>query len=338
MALSSLTYEVPRARRWNTFVAGLAINLIGVLLPVALGSRLGTQVLVQPAASYHVTLIAPSIEPAPRPVPERIIPPPPPQQIAELETRPLAPPTSPVRREPPPPKVEPPKQALQRPEPPKPELPKSGAFTLSAAAPVAAKQSQEVEVVKTNVFEAPKSAIASVHQPAREVQTGGFGDPNGIRGQGDPKKQPLIVASVCSFDLPSGPGKGNGTGGTHGVSGTIRSTGFGDGVASSVPRARNAGSVMPSGFGDAVVKSGQSAPQRIEKKPDLQPVEIVFKPRPQYTPEARQLRLEGRSIARGGVHRFGLVAHQPRGERAGAWSGRFRSGRRAAHTISPGAP
>ena len=46
MALSTLTYEVPRARRWNTFVAGLAIDLIGLLVLIALGSRLGGQVFL----------------------------------------------------------------------------------------------------------------------------------------------------------------------------------------------------------------------------------------------------------------------------------------------------
>jgi TonB family protein len=289
MALSTLTFEVPRARRWNTFIAGLAIDLIGVLLLITVGSRLGGQVLVRPVASYHVTLIAPSIEPAPRPVPARIIPPPP-QEIAELETPRVAP-TPPIRIVPPKPqKVEPRKPELPPSEPPKMDSAKVAAFTPTAAAPAAPKQNREI---RTSVFEAPKSAIASVQQPAREVQTGGFGDPNGISGQGDPKRQTVAVASVGSFDLPSGPGKGNGTGGTHGVTGTIRSTGFGDGVASSVPRSRNTASVMPSGFGDAVAKSGQSAPQKLEKRPDLQPVEIVFKPRPQYTPEARQLRLEG---------------------------------------------
>ena len=289
MALSTLAYEVPRTRRWNTFVAGLAIDVLGVLLLIAVGSHLGSQVLVQPVANYHVTLIAPRVEPAPRPEPARIIPPPP-QEIAELETPRLVP-TPTVRIEPPKqPKVEPPKQELSRPEPPKPELPKIAAFAPTAAVPAPAKPTQEI---KTNVFEPAKSATATVHQPAREVQTGGFGDPNGVSGQGDPKRHTVTVASVGSFDLPSGLGKGNGTGGTHGVSGTIRSTGFGDGVASSVPRGRSAGTVMPGGFGEVVAKSGDSAPQRIEKKPDIQPVEIVFKPRPQYTPEARQLRLEG---------------------------------------------
>ncbi len=46
-------------------------------------------------------------------------------------------------------------------------------------------------------------------------------------------------------------------------------------------------------FGDAVAPNGTSAPQRIQKKSDLQPVEIVFKPRPVYTPEARRKRVEG---------------------------------------------
>jgi len=289
MALSTLTYEVPRARRWNTFLAGLAIDLTGLLVLIAVGSRLSEQVPVRPVASYHVTLIAPSIERTPRPAPARIIPPTP-QEIAQLET-PRIVPTPTIRIEPPQPqKVEPPTRELRRPEPPKPELPKIAAFTATDAAPPAPKPTQEI---KTNVFEAPKSAVATVHQPAREVQTGGFGDPNGISGQGDPKRQTVTVASVGSFDLPSGSGKGNGTGGTHGVSGTVRSTGFGDGVASSVPRERTGGSVMASGFGDMVARSGEPASQRNEKKPELQPVEIVYKPRPQYTPEARQLRLEG---------------------------------------------
>jgi TonB family protein len=291
MPLSTLTYEVPRARRWNTFLAGLVINLFGLVSLVAVGSHLGSQVaVVEPIASYHVTLIAPRIEPAPHSEPTRIIPPPP-QEIAELET-PRIVPTPTVRIEPPKPhKVETPKRDLPAAEPPKQELPKIAAFTATrTAAPIALKPAQEI---KTNVLDAPKSATATVHQPAREVQTGGFGDPNGVSGQGDPKRHTVTVASVGSFDLPPGPGKGNGTRGTHGVSGTIQSTGFGDGVASSVPRGHSTGTVMSSGFGEVVAKSGDSTPQPMEKKPEIQPVEIMFKPRPQYTPEARQLRLEG---------------------------------------------
>ena len=286
---STLTYEAPRARPWSTFIAGLAIDFLGVLLLITLGSRLGSRVSVQPIANYHVTLIAPRIKPAPRPEPPRYIAPPPPE-IAELEAPRLAPtPTMPIQ---PPkgPKVEPPKPERTRPESPKPELPKIAAFTPTPAAAAPTKQSQEI---KTNVFEAPKSATATVRQPARKVQTGGFGDPNGVSGQGDPKRHTVTVASVGSFDLPPGAGKGNGSGGTQGISGTVRSSGFGDGVASSVPRGRSTGTVMPSGFGEGIAKNGESVPQRLQKRPELQPVEIVYKPRPLYTPEARQLRLEG---------------------------------------------
>ncbi len=291
MALGSLAYEVPRTRRWNTFIAGFAIDGAFLLLIIAVGSRLGDRVGPHPMASnYHVTLIAPVREPitpsaqAPR---IRV----PVQVVAELETPKIA--SSPRERveTPQPLRVE-----IQKPELPKPDLRKPDPPTIAAFAPTTAvapappKQSQEVT---TNVLDAPKTETASVHQPARAVQTGGFGDPSGIGGHGDPKRNTVTVASLGSFDLPSGAGTGNGTGGVHGVSGTIRTTGFGDGAASPTPRGRSAGSVMPSGFGDVIASGNPTSPERTQRKPELQPVEIVYKPRPTYTQEARQLRLEG---------------------------------------------
>ncbi len=291
MALGSLAYEVPRTRRWNTFIAGFAIDVAFLLLIIAVGSRLGDRVAPQPMASnYHVTLIAPVRQPiapsaqAPR---TRV----PVQVVAELETPKIA--SSPLER------VETP-QALrveiQKPELPKPDVrkpdpPKIAAFARTTAlAPAPPKQSQEI---KTNVLDAPKAETATVHQPAREVQTGGFGDPSGIGGQGDPKRNPVTVAGLGSSDLPSGPGKGNGSSGVRGVSGTIRTTGFGEGAASPTPHGRSVGGVMPSGFGEVIAPSGAMSPERAQRKAQLQPVEIVYKPRPAYTPEARQLRLEG---------------------------------------------
>jgi TonB family protein len=285
MGIGSLTYEVPRSRPWNTFVAGLTIDLVGVLLLLIGGSQLSTRVLPQPIASrYHVTLIAPISEPMTRPTPPRRIQVP--LALAKLETPKLAP-TSAARMPPQPQTVEPPK-----PELPKLDLPTIAAFAPPdvATEPAPAKQNERI---KTNVFGAARSETATMQQLPREVQTGGFGDPSGIGGQGAPKRRTVTVASVGSFELPSGPGKGNGTGGAHGVSGTIGSTGFGYGAASPTPNGRGVGNVMPSGFGDAIAPGGDSSPQRIQKKPDLQPVEIVYKPRPLYTPEARQLRLEG---------------------------------------------
>ena len=122
---------------------------------------------------------------------------------------------------------------------------------------------------------------------------GGFGDPEGIHGQGDPKRNTVTTVEVGSFASPSGPGSGNGSAGSHGVSGTVQSAGFGDGVAATsvAPRRGNAG-VASSGF-DTVAENRSPEPQRAEKKPELQPIEITYKPRPTYTPEALRQRVEG---------------------------------------------
>lgn len=115
----------------------------------------------------------------------------------------------------------------------------------------------------------PKSA------PAAQVQTGGFGDSNGVRGQGDGASK-LTVATLGSFGMPDGPGYGNGTGGAHGKAGAVQSSGFGDESAASRPVAV------------------QHPPQRNTGRS----VEIISKPKPGYTEEARQLRLEGEVLLR----------------------------------------
>jgi protein TonB len=275
VALIDLSYEVPRPRRWNSFLAGLTINAVGVALLITVGPRLTNSVPIEPIASNHyVPIYLPPVAPITAPV-EHHLPPrsvPVPSQVAKLTPPPV-------------PRVKPPEI-----EPPKPELPK---VAVSTPLPAPSKPAPPVQV-KTNVFETPKAEVATVRRPAREVQTGGFGDPNGIPGQGDAKRHNVVVASLGSFDLPAGPGKGNGTGGTHGVSGTIRTAGFGDAAVTPGPHGRgNGGVVVAGGFGDAVATSGGSAPQRAQKAPALQPVEIVFKPRPVYTPEARSRRVEG---------------------------------------------
>ena len=49
--------------------------------------------------------------------------------------------------------------------------------------------------------------------------------------------------------------------------------------------------VSTGGFGAATV--AEAAPKRAAPAPETTPVEILFKPRPAYTAEARQLRIEG---------------------------------------------
>src|SRR5260370_37867622 len=114
------------------------------------------------------------------------------------------------------------------------------------SAPVIPKQA-----VKTNVFSTGSSATPTIARAASQVQTGGFGDPNGIpakAGQG----KPVNIAALGSFDLPSGPGYGNGTGGAKGVPGVVASSGFGNGTATPNTRPRaSATTVQPTGFASA---------------------------------------------------------------------------------------
>jgi TonB family protein len=149
-------------------------------------------------------------------------------------------------------------------------------------------------VVHTGDF--GSSALVTVNAPVSKVQTGGFGDPNGIPGQGKPNAH-LQMAPVGSFDLPSGPGKGNGTGGAKGIAGNVASAGFGNGIATPGQgdgRSPGRGSVQSAGFATQQAAPPTSHVQRqLDSGPATSPVEITFKPSPVYTEEARQLRLEG---------------------------------------------
>src|SRR5260370_1604638 len=71
------------------------------------------------------------------------------------------------------------------------------------------------EDVKVGNLGSGNAAPPTVVAPVNKVQTGGFGDPNGIPGKGDPNKA-TNVNRLGSPALPGGPGYGNGTGGDKG--------------------------------------------------------------------------------------------------------------------------
>jgi TonB family protein len=149
-------------------------------------------------------------------------------------------------------------------------------------------------VVHTGSF--GSSATVTVNAPVSKVQTGGFGDPNGLPGQGKANAH-LQAAALGSFDLPAGPGNGNGTGGAKGIAGNVASAGFGNGIATPGQgdgRSPGRGSVQSAGFGaQATASPTQHIQRQLDAGPATTPVEITFKPNPVYTDEARQLRLEG---------------------------------------------
>jgi len=127
--------------------------------------------------------------------------------------------------------------------------------------------------------------------PVEKVQTGGFGDPNGVPGKGDNNKA-TNVNRLGSPALPGGPGYGNGTGGDKGARGTVASTGFGNGTATPPEGGGKRGTVQASGFGDQTVAD---APKKKAASTEGTPttVDILDKPRPEYTAEGRSLKIEG---------------------------------------------
>ncbi len=144
-----------------------------------------------------------------------------------------------------------------------------------------------------NNLNSGSAAPATVVAPVNKVQTGGFGDPNGVPGNGDPKKS-TNINRLGSPALPGGPGYGNGTGGDKGIRGTVASTGFGNGTANPPQGGgKRGGSVQSSGFGDQSVVADAPKKKADAVASGTGSVTILDKPRPEYTAEGRSLKLEG---------------------------------------------
>ncbi len=174
-------------------------------------------------------------------------------------------------------------------------------------------QPVEAPKVVVNEFKAPEVKIANAARPqlvhtgdfggssqtptvnaaVQKVQTGGFGDPNGLKGTGRQGAK-LYAAPAGSFDMPAGPGQGNGSGGAKGIRGTIASADFGNGIATggNGNGRGNGQGISTGGFGQEQVV--HQAPKTItDSGAPTTPVEITFKPNPVYTDDARNLKLEG---------------------------------------------
>ena len=151
------------------------------------------------------------------------------------------------------------------------------------------------EPVKTGLMTGGSSAVPTIDKPVAldKVQTGGFGDPNGVVGPNDPNKR----ANIGQFGnpaLPPGPGYGNGTGGANGQRGIVASTGFGNGVA--IPPTgggRRSGSVQSTGFSNQNDQVIETPKKKVDDAQALESVVILAKPKPMYSAEALKLNLEG---------------------------------------------
>jgi TonB family protein len=150
------------------------------------------------------------------------------------------------------------------------------------------------QLVHTGDFNQGSSQTPTVNAAVEKVQTGGFGDPNGLKGTGKPNAK-LYAAATGSFDMPAGPGQGNGSGGANGIKGTVASADFGNGIATGGKGdgRSNGQGVSTGGFGSEQIAHGGPKVIAADTGAAATPVEITYKPNPVYTDEARNMKLEG---------------------------------------------
>jgi TonB family protein len=300
---------------WKSMVGNKPVSARFTLLPNTKPrmSALGTSLVIQialaaffvivpllfpqqmiPSPMYMVTEIAGP--PLDIPVP----PPPKPPPVAKVKAQP---PPPPVEKPAPkveavkffaPPKIVPPKPKVRQVEA---DLPKVNDTFQPLKMELASNQpARPREPVKTGLMTGGSSAPATIDKPLPldKVQTGGFGDPQGLPGPGNPNKR----ANIAAFGdpaLPSGPGYGNGTGGAKGARGTVASTGFGNGVAIPPPGGggRRAGSVQSTGFANQNDQVVEAPKKKADDALAVESVVILAKPKPVYSAEALKLNIEG---------------------------------------------
>jgi TonB family protein len=255
-----------------TFAVLILINL-GLIIPDKMQLN-----------QYHVTELIPMPSLRPEPEPIKVTPPEvhpkllPAVKLPVFETPKLVVPRE-VRHEAPQP-VEAPKVVVNEFKAPEIKMVAGGA---------------RPQLIHTGDFNAGSSQKPTVNAAVDKVQTGGFGDPNGLKGEGKQGAK-LYAAQAGGFDMPVGAGQGNGSGGAKGIKGTVASADFGNGVATGGKGdgRSNGKGVATGGFGsEQVVHGGGPKIVQAETGPATTPVEITFKPNPVYTAEARSLKLEG---------------------------------------------
>lgn len=273
---TALFSSLPKWRApWSEFFLSYGVQAVVVAILVWI-PVLHPEIIEAPAKDYH------AIELVPTPVPENHAP--------QRQLR------RPVIEA----KVDPPPAAMRLPAPrpqPKPRVEDAPAPEVKMAAkkidPVPSPPPVIPKAVRTNLFSTGSSAPQTIVRPPQQVQTGGFGDPNGVPAR-TTQTRAVNIAQAGGFDMPTGAGYGNGTGGSSGARGVVASTGFGSGVALT-PRSSANRTVQPAGFGDADV----AAPPTVQSRPaspaavKVVPAEILSKPVPIYTEDARAQRIEG---------------------------------------------
>ena len=243
----------------------LSVAIHGGLVIALFAARYTVESGMKPRNNYRVTLLAPTAVPLPKYVPVRApVLKAPPIQAAAKFTAPKAPTLAPPLLEPP----------MEQP-----------VLKTTPVLPVVAEVAPPTPprpVVQTDVFSNAPVAKANP-APAREVQTGGFS--SAAAGSTQPGVAKQAVAAGFG-DAGTAPAQGARRGVSTGA-------GFGDAGVSS----RSGGSqrsIRAGGFGDAVSVAGVTGAARPTTAiAAATGPQILEKPRPVYTEEARRLQIEG---------------------------------------------
>jgi TonB family protein len=296
--------------RLRSFGASMVINVVIAALLLLL--TIAAKKEIQDNNKYITQLVFPvdTPKPIPPPVPKvKVIPPPP--KLNEA-----------------PPRIQLPKETPPPPKPvevklPTPELPK-----MEAAPP---KKFTPPPQPKVGLFTSDKPTAVANNMSKPTVKAGGFGDPEGAKP--NPNAHGAVaIAAVGSFN--SAPGVGA-EGAGRARAGNVQGVQFGSGVANGVPGGKDRGTIASAGFSDGVVggtgkpgshgtvaqgsfgndEYGAAGARPVHQDTAAEtPIVVQYKPLPEYTAEARQLRIEGdvtlkvRFLATGQVEVLGIVS------------------------------
>ncbi len=273
---------------WKGYGVGFVLQCILIALMIVFGVKIGSQKIFHQRYETLLFPVTPPKPPAIRPMHmpralrrlEAYKAPPPPKLhvIHPPRTRPLPKPAAVVMRNP----LRLPKINLPKPK----RIVRKVHFNSN----VREAMRRPAARVHTGAFFGAPTADPRHQLAPRQVQTGGFGDPNGIHGPQTTRHG--NVTAVGSFGLPEGPGHGNGSGGRHGASGAIASVGFGSGISGGVSSGPG-GSVQSAGFNNQTETATRRRSSRAAVQPLTRSVVILYKPHPGYTAEARAKHLQG---------------------------------------------
>jgi protein TonB len=247
---------------WTRWAASFAVHIVILALLIAF-PFMAHQALQVRKSDAVVTLVAPA-------------PYVPPRAIVHLK---LPPPQKIVQRAP-----------AVRFKAPEVHLAQPKSVAIQAPPAVAAPTLPETAKLEMPKIELPAAPAPEPVLP--KVKVGGFGDPNGVRPSVSSTGKGLVVAKLGAFDMSPGAAQGKGASGNGGSVSVGGFGGAGTGSGSNSGAGGSGGGVHLGGFGQpepapvAALAARPAAPVET-------PVEIVFKPKPAYSAEAREKGIEG---------------------------------------------